>query len=87
MGEEHGTDWRDHVIADPAVLAGTPVLRGTRISVEFLLDLLAAGWTERQVLDGYPTVTPEGYRAALAYAADCVRERSIEDRGLSRPAE
>jgi len=84
---ESPIDWRDHVAADPAVLAGKPALRGTRISVEFLLDLLAAGWTERQVLDGYPTVTPDGCRAALAYAADCVRERSITSRSLSPPAE
>jgi uncharacterized protein (DUF433 family) len=74
--------WRDHVIADPAILAGKPILRGSRISVELLLDLLAAGWTERQVLDSYPTVTPEGFRAALSFAADCVRERPIADAGL-----
>jgi len=75
-------DWRDHVTADPAVLVGKPALRGTRMSVEFLLDLLAVGWTERQVLDSYPAVTPEGLRAALAYAADCVRARSVAGRGL-----
>jgi uncharacterized protein (DUF433 family) len=75
-------DWRDHVTVDPTVLVGKPVLRGTRISVELLLDLLAAGWSERQVLDSYPAVTRDGCRAALAYAADCVRARSIPDRGL-----
>jgi uncharacterized protein (DUF433 family) len=80
--ESKSIDWRDHVTADPATLAGKPALRGTRISVEFLLGLFAAGWTERQVLDSYPAVTPEGLRAALAYAADCVRARSIADRGL-----
>jgi len=69
-------DWRDHVTADPTVLVGKPVLRGTRISVEFLLGLLAAGWTEREVLDSYPMVARDGLRAALAYAADCVRARS-----------
>jgi len=68
-------DWRVHIISDPAILVGKPVLRGTRISVEFLLDLLAAGWTELQVLDSYPMVTRDGLRAALAYAADCVRAR------------
>lgn len=75
-------DWRDHVTADPAVLAGKPILRGSRVSVEHLLDLPAAGWTERQVLDSDPTVTPEGFRAALAFAADCVRERSNASAGL-----
>jgi uncharacterized protein (DUF433 family) len=72
-------DWRGHITSDRAILVGKPVLRGTRISVEFLLDLLAAGWTERQVLDGYPMVTRDGFRAALAYAADCVRARSNPD--------
>ncbi len=69
-------DWHDYVSKDPSVLTGKPVLRGTRISVAFLLQLLASGWTEQQVIDNYPAVTAEGIRAALAFAAQSLNNGS-----------
>jgi uncharacterized protein (DUF433 family) len=57
----------DHIHSDPAILCGKPVVRGTRLSVEFLLELVALGWSERQILDSYPHLTPDGLRAALAH--------------------
>jgi uncharacterized protein (DUF433 family) len=63
------------------VLVGKPVLRGTRLSVEFLLGLFAAGWTERQVLESYPTATPEAIRAMFAFAGDCVRRSRVTTSG------
>jgi uncharacterized protein (DUF433 family) len=57
--------WREHTHADPDVLAGKPVVKGTRISVEFLLGLLGAGWTQEQILDNYPSLTPEGLQAVF----------------------
>lgn len=65
-------DWKTHIHTDPAILIGKPVLRGTRISVEFLLDLMAGGWTEEMILDGFPHLTRDGIRAAVQFAADMV---------------
>jgi uncharacterized protein (DUF433 family) len=56
-------EWRDHISADPTVLVGKPVIRGTRIAVEFVLDLLANGWSQQQILDNYPQLTGDDLRA------------------------
>jgi uncharacterized protein (DUF433 family) len=53
------------------------VVKGTRLSVEFILDLFAAGWSEQQVLENYPTLTPEDLRAVFAFAAECMREEAL----------
>jgi len=66
--------WRDVIISDPEVLGGKPVLKGTRLSVEFVLELLAAGWDQKAIEDNYPNLTPERIRAVLAYAAETFRE-------------
>lgn len=63
-------DWRDHIVQDPLILAGKPSLRGTRISVDLILRVTAAGWTREEILDNYPTVTDDMVRAVYAYAAD-----------------
>ncbi len=70
-------DWREYICSDPKVLVGKPVVKGTRLSVEFLLGLFAAGWTEHQVLENYPTLTPQSLRAVFAFAAECVREETF----------
>jgi len=70
-------DWREHIHSDPKVLVEKPVVKGTRLSVEFLLELFAAGWTEQQVLDNYPTLTPEALRAVFAFTAESMREVSL----------
>ena len=75
-------DWRDHIHSDPAILSGKAVVKGTRLSVEFLLGLFAAGWTEEQVLEGYPNLAKESLRAVFAFAAETTREeRTFELRG------
>ncbi len=63
-------DWRPYIHSDPNVLLGKPVVKGTRLAVDFLLRLFAAGWTEEQVLESYPTLTREALRAVLACADD-----------------
>ncbi len=70
-------DWGKYIHSDPDILVGKPVVRGTRLSVEFILGLFAAGWTEQQVLDNYPTLTKESLRAVFAFATDCMREESL----------
>ena len=67
-------DWRDRIVFDPAILAGKPVVKGTRLSVAFVLDLLAQGWSEQEVLAQYPNLSRDDIRACLAYAGDLVRD-------------
>src|SRR5271157_2202313 len=58
-------NWRDRITADPKVLVGKPVIKGTRIAVEFLMELLAEGWTHEQILGNYPHLTSDDIQAAL----------------------
>jgi len=69
--------WREHIHADPQVLAGKPVVKGTRLSVEFLLGLLGAGWTQEQILSNYPSLKPEALQALFAFAAESLQDESL----------
>ena len=60
--------WRGRIVLDPRILAGKPIVRGTRISVEFVIERLACGWTVEDVLTHYPHLTAADIRACLAYA-------------------
>lgn len=70
----------DRVIVDPKILTGKPVVRGTRISVELVVDLLAAGWSHEQILTSYPHLCEEDIRACLAYASELLHEEKIYPR-------
>jgi uncharacterized protein (DUF433 family) len=61
--------WQERIAADSKILAGKPVVRGSRISVELVVDLLAAGWSHAQILESYPHITEDDIRACLSYAA------------------
>jgi uncharacterized protein (DUF433 family) len=63
-------NWRDHIHSDPAILGGKPVFKGSRITVELLLKLLAAGWDEERITAEYPNLGRDQMRAAAAFAAD-----------------
>ena len=67
-------DWRNYIVTDPQVLVGKPVIKGTRLSVDFILGLLAEGWSEQQILENYPTVTSAALRAIYAYAAQILSD-------------
>lgn len=69
---EPRTDWRERIVADPEVLVGKPVIKGTRISVELVLDLLGRGYTLEDVLQQYEHLTLDDLHACLAYAAEVV---------------
>ena len=60
--------WQDRIVIDPNVLVGKPVVRGTRLAVEFVIELLTEGWTEAEVTGNYPGLTREDIQACLAYA-------------------
>jgi uncharacterized protein (DUF433 family) len=67
-------DWRDRITADPEILVGKPIIKGKRISVELILGWLANGWSFEQILESYPHITREDILAALAFAAEMMRE-------------
>jgi uncharacterized protein (DUF433 family) len=67
-------DWRTRIVADPAVMLGKPCIRGTRISVEWLLERLAAGWDTAMLIEAYPHLVAEDVQAALAFAAELLRD-------------
>ena len=69
--------WRDRIAIDPTILVGKPVIRGTRLAVEFLLDLLAEGWTHEQVLQNYPQLTEDDIHAALHYAVETLKRERV----------
>ena len=67
----------DRISIDPKVCFGKPCIKGTRIWVSLILDFMASGETESQILVAYPQLQPEDIRAALAYAAEVARERIV----------
>jgi uncharacterized protein (DUF433 family) len=67
----------DRITIDPDILVGKPVVRGTRISVELIVDLLAQGWTQEQILDNYPSLTADDIRACLAYASELLHAERV----------
>ena len=60
------------IVLDPQILSGKPVIAGTRLSVEFVIGLLAEGWSEAEVLANYPGLTHDHILACLAYARDAL---------------
>ena len=66
--------WRDRIVSNPDILVGKPTIKGTRISVELILGWLAQGWTHEMLLESYPHIAREDILAALAFAADLMRE-------------
>ena len=69
----------EQITANPNILGGKPIIRGTRISVEFILDLLASEVSEEEILEDYPHLTKEDIHACLRYAArSCKNEIYVE---------
>ncbi|MEA3341264.1 MAG: DUF433 domain-containing protein [Chloroflexota bacterium] len=64
------TNWQNYIHSDPEILVGKPVVKGTRLGVDFILGLFANGWTDGQVLESYPILTPQALQAVFAFAAE-----------------
>ncbi|MCI0751823.1 MAG: DUF433 domain-containing protein [Flammeovirgaceae bacterium] len=64
--------WQDHIISDKDILLGKPTIKGTRISVELILDLLSNGWTEKMLFEAYPRLNENDLKAVFAYLKDCM---------------
>jgi uncharacterized protein (DUF433 family) len=70
-------DLLDRIVIDPQVLVGKPVIKGTRIAVEFVIDRLAQGWSAEQVLEEYDHLTLEDIRACLRYASEVLKSERV----------
>ncbi len=71
-------DWKERISINPKVCHGKPCIKGTRIWVSLIVDNLAAGSSEEEILEAYPSLSREDIRAALAYAAEMARERYVD---------
>ena len=70
-------DWKSRIVIDPNILVGKPVIKGSRIAVEFVLELLGQGWSIDQVLKEYDHLTAEDIQACLAYAGDMLKSERV----------
>ena len=70
-------DWRERISIDPNICHGKPCIKGTRIWVSLIVDNLASGSSEDEILEAYPSLTREDIKVALAYAAEMARERYV----------
>jgi uncharacterized protein (DUF433 family) len=72
------------IVTDPAILSGKPIVRGTRISVEFILELIVSGATADDIVQAYPHLTRDDVTAAVRYAANYLRDASVFDVEIAR---
>ena len=70
-------NWRERITVDPLVCHGKACIKGTRIMVSVILDNLAEGVSEEEILKSYPSLNPEDIKAAISYAAELSRERLV----------
>jgi len=69
--------YKDRIEINPDILVGKPIIKGTRISVEFILELLASGWGTEQILKNYPQLTKDDILAAIEYSLEVLRDKHI----------
>jgi uncharacterized protein (DUF433 family) len=67
-------NWREHIVSDKDILLGKPAIKGTRLSIDHLVNLLAMGWTENQILENYPRLTVTDLSAVFAYIHECMQD-------------
>ena len=75
-------DWKDYIVTNEEILAGKPVIKGTRISVEHIVSLLASGWTEKQILENYPRLTQNHLQALFAFIQDCMKDGLLYNQAI-----
>jgi uncharacterized protein (DUF433 family) len=77
-------NWRDRIHSDKTVLLGKPTIKDTRLSVEFIIDRLANGWPEEQLLENYKRLTKEDIQAVFAYVSECMQDGLLYVKTLSK---
>ncbi len=70
-------NWQERIVMNPDILAGKPVVKGTRLAVEFVIGLLAQGWSEAEVLRNYPGLCREDIQACLSYAGELLETEKV----------
>lgn len=70
-------DWHGRIVTTADTLAGRPRIAGTRIGVDFVLELLASGWTEATILENYPHLKADDLRAVFAFVRDCMKDEDF----------
>jgi len=70
-------NWHDRITVDPDIIVGKPLIKGTRLAVEFVTELLANGWTEQQIIANYPGLVADDIRACLSYAHDLIQQERV----------
>jgi uncharacterized protein (DUF433 family) len=70
-------EWRDRITIDPDILVGKPIIKGTRLAVEFILDLMSQGWSEGDILENYPGLNREDIRACFSYASETISSETV----------
>ena len=69
--------WQERISVDSNILVGKPIVKGTRLAVEFIIELLAQGWSQADILENYPGLTPEDIQACLKYASAALSAEKI----------
>lgn len=67
-------NWQEHIVSDKNILLGKPTIKGTRISVELILELMEKGWTNNTILESYPNINELQLKAVFAYLKDCMQQ-------------
>lgn len=70
-------DWQSRITLNPHILVGKPIIKGTRLSVEFIIDLLAQGWSNDEILRNYPGLAIEDIQACLCYASASLKSEKV----------
>lgn len=70
-------DWQNRITLDPNILVGKPVIKGTRLSVEFVIDLLAQGWSTNEILRNYPGIAEADILACLSYTSAVLKAEKV----------
>ena len=77
-------DWQERIVVDPKILVGKPIIKGKRLAVEFIVELLAQDWPENEILRNYPGITHEDIAACLKYATSILKAEKIYPFQLSQ---
>ncbi len=70
-------EWKQYIISDKKILLGKPTIKGTRISIEFIVNLLANGWSEKQILENYPNLNKKHLQAVFSYIHEVIKDNVI----------
>lgn len=77
-------DWKQRIIVDPKILVGKPVIKGTRLAVEFIVELLGQGWDESEILRNYPGITHEDIAVCLMCVSNILKAEKVYPLELSQ---